>query len=144
MTAAMNSTQTPMNVVHRSTSSMGADVAKPDPRADAAYSRMLHVSLAATAEAVGEVGADQAEDAAADGGAAPGDVAGPLQDLGGPGRRIDVLVEQFTQGRAGDEWHDQERVRVVREADDGDDQDEPDGGRQGLSAAAPPGMGADR
>ena len=67
-TAATNSTQTPMNVRHRRTSSIRRDVAKPAAHAEKRVEQDAPDEHAAPAQAVGQVPAEQAEHAAGDAG----------------------------------------------------------------------------
>ena len=123
--AATNSTQTPMNVVQRSTSSHVRLVEKPAANADKRVEQDAPRQHAAAAEAIGEVAAEQAEDAAADRRHVE-QQPDPVVDTRGCRAR----ARRVRSAPADDQRQHQQLVGVEREADRGNDADEPLDGRE--------------
>jgi hypothetical protein len=94
-----------MNVVHRSSRSMPADVANPDASAEKAYSRMP------PAEPIGQIAAQQAEDAARDRRHVK-QQSYPIIEV----RSSRLNLGQIHEGRPHDERQHQQRIGVEGEA----------------------------
>ena len=119
-TAATNSTHTPMNTKHRSTSSISIDVGEAREKRGERVDQDAVGQHAPAAEPVGEIAAEQPEDAA-----------GERRNVEQPAdphlklRRSGRGARQLQQRGPHDERQHQDFVDVEREADGGDGADQP-------------------